>query len=105
LADCCLSLNTWETNIMKKLNLLAAVAIAALTGGFLSGSAFAQTTTAVKESGKAVGEKAMEGKETAQAAVTSGPKKAEHKAKAKKHEAKADTHDAKAKAAGEQIGK
>lgn len=90
---------------MKKLNLLVAVAIAALTGGVLSGSAFAQTTTAVKESGKAVGEKTMEGKETAQAAVTSGPKKAEHKAKAKKHESKASTHDAKAKAAGEQIGK
>ena len=90
---------------MKKLNLLAAVAIAALTGGFLTGSAFAQTSTAVKESGKAVGEKVMEGKESAQAAVTRGPKKAVHKAKAQKHEDKASTHDAKAKAAGDQIGK
>ena len=43
---------------MKKFNLLTAMAIVALTGGVLSGSAFAQTGTAVKESGKAVAEKA-----------------------------------------------
>ena len=90
---------------MKKFNLLAAVAIVALSGGLVSGSALAQTTTAVKESGKAVGEKAMEGKEAVEAAATTGPKKSSHKAKAKQHEAKASTHDAKAKAAGEQIGK
>ena len=85
---------------MKKSKLLIALAIAAL-----SGSTFAQTTTAIKESGKAVAEKAMEGKETVQAAAMSEPKKSVHKAKAKSHKQKAAMHDTKAKAAGAQIGK
>jgi hypothetical protein len=85
---------------MKKPTLLIALAIAAL-----SASTFAQTTTAIKESGKAVAEKAMEGKETVQAAATSEPNKSVHKAKAKAHKQKAAAHDAKAKAAGAQIGK
>ena len=47
----------------------------ALTIVVASSASYAQTTTAVKESGKAVAEKALEGKETVQAAATSEPKK------------------------------
>jgi hypothetical protein len=83
---------------MKKLLLALAIV-------FASGATFAQAGTAVKESGKAVGEKALEGKEAVQAAVTSEPKKSMHKAKAKAHKAKSAMHDEKAKAAGDQIGK
>ena len=90
---------------MKNFNLSTAIAIIALTGSIVSGSAFAQTTTAVKESGKAVAEKAKEGKETVQAAVASEPKKSMHKAKAKSHKAKAAMADKTAKAAGDNIGK
>jgi hypothetical protein len=84
--------------IMKK-------TIAILAALFVAGAVNAQTTTAVKESGKAVAEKAMEGKETVQAAVTGEPKKTVHRAKAKVHKAKAANHSDKAKAAGDQIGK
>jgi len=90
---------------MKKFTLLKAMAIVALTGSVLVGNVFAQTSTAVKESGRAIAEKAKEGKETVQAAVTSEPKKSAHKAKAKAHKAKAAIHDSRAKAAGDQIGK
>jgi hypothetical protein len=83
---------------MNKFKLSTALAIVALTGAVLTGNAFAQTGTTAKESGKAIAEKAREGKETAQAAVISEPKKAAHKAEAA-------GHDTKAKAAGEQIGK
>lgn len=84
---------------MKKLILAFAIVLA-------GGASVAQTKDAVKESGKAVAEKAMEGKEAVQAAATTDPtKKAMHKAKAKSHKAKALKHDRKAKAAGEQIGK
>jgi hypothetical protein len=93
------------TSTMKKSNLLKAMAIVALTASVLSVNSFAQTGTAVKESDKAVAEKAKEGKETVQAAATSEPKKSMHKAKAKAHKAKASMHDIKAKAAGDQIGK
>jgi hypothetical protein len=89
---------------MKKLNLLTAVAVIALSGA-VTGSAFAQVTTGVKESGKAVAEKALEGKETVQAAVSSDANKKAHEAKAKAHHNKAAKHDATAKAAGEKIGK
>lgn len=83
---------------MKKL-------ILALAIGLACSASFAQTKEAVKESGMAVAEKAKEGKETVQAAVSSQPKKAMHKAKAKSHKAKSMKHDAKAKAAGDNIAK
>ena len=59
----------------------------------------------MKETGKAISEKAMEGKETVQAAASDQPKKTVHKAKAKVHKAKAKMHDEKAKDAAEKIGK
>lgn len=84
---------------MKKMILALAIALA-------GSASFAQTKEAVKESGKAVAEKAKEGKEVAQAAVTSDPMKKEmHKDKAKSHKAKAAKHDEKAKEAGDKIGK
>ena len=90
---------------MKNFTLLKAMAIVALTGGALVGNVYAQTSTAVKESGKAIAEKAKEGKETVHSAVTSEPKKSAHKAKARAHKAKAAMHDSNAKAAGDKIGK
>ena len=83
---------------MKKLILALAIV-------FAGSASFAQTKDAVKESGKAVAEKAKEGKETVQAAVTSEPQKSMHKAKAKSHKAKGMKHDQKAKVAGDKIGK
>ena len=84
---------------MKKLILALAIV-------FAGSASFAQTKDAVKESGKAVAEKAKEGKETVQAAVTSDPKKKSmHKAKANSHKAKAMKHDEKAKEAGDKIAK
>ncbi len=79
--------------------------IAIIAALFVAGTVHAQTTTAVKESGKAVAEKALEGKETVQSAVTGEPNKTVHKVKAKTHKAKAAAHNAKAKAAADQIGK
>ena len=70
---------------MKKLIVALAVALAA------AGAAQAQTGTAMKESGKAIAEKAKEGKETVQGAATSDPtKKAMHKAKAKSAQGEVD---------------
>ena len=90
---------------MKKFTFLKTMAIVALTSSALVGSVFAQTSTAAKESGRAIAEKAKEGKETVQAAVSSEPKKSAHRAKAKAHKAKSAMHDSKAKAAGDRIGK
>ena len=78
----------------------------ALAMALVGSASYAQTSTAVKESGKAIAEKAMEGKEATQAAVTTdATKKAKHKAKAKAHKAKSEVADEKAKAAGDKIGK
>ena len=83
---------------MKK-TLLAAALVFAATG------AFAQVTTAVKEAGKATGEKTLQAKENVQAAATSQPKKTVHKAKAARHKAKASAHGSAASAAAKNIGK
>ena len=84
---------------MMKKTLLATAILFAATG------AFAQTTTAVKEAGKATGEKTLQGKETVQAAAASEPSKSVHKAKAADHKAKADAHGTAASAAAHNIGK
>lgn len=79
---------------MKKPNVALAIVLA-------GGASVAQTKGAVKESGKAVAEKAMEGKESVQAAATTDPaKKSVHKGSAKSHKATAPKRDRKAKAAG-----
>jgi len=72
---------------------------------FSAAAAFAQTTTAVKEAGKATGEKALQGKENVQAAAASQPSKSVHKAKASQHKASASAHAQAASAAAKNIGK
>jgi hypothetical protein len=84
---------------MMKKTLLATAILFAATG------AFAQTTTAVKEAGKATGEKTLQAKENVQAAAASQPKKSVHKAKAADHKAKAAAHGTAASAAAHNIGK
>ena len=72
---------------------------------FAAASTFAQTTTAVKEAGKATGEKALQGKENVQAAAASEPSKSAHKAKASQHKTSAAAHGNAASAAAKNIGK
>jgi len=72
---------------------------------FAAASAFAQTTTAVKEAGKATGEKTLQGKENVQAAAASEPSKSAHKAKASQHKSSAAAHGTAASAAAKNIGK
>ncbi|MCE9659881.1 MAG: hypothetical protein K8R60_15075 [Burkholderiales bacterium] len=84
---------------MLKKTLLATAVLFAATG------AFAQTTTAVKEAGKATGEKVMQGTENVKAAAASEPSKTVHKAKAADHKAKAAAHGSAASAAAKNIGK
>src|SRR3978361_602415 len=58
------------------------IAVAAL---LMSGVAFAQVGTTVKESGKATAETVKQGSENVKSGVTSQPDKTVHKAKAKVH--------------------
>ena len=83
---------------MKKIVLASALVFAAA-------GAFAQATTAVKEAGKATGEKILQGKENVQAAASSQPAKTVHKAKAAVHKEKAAAHGTAASAAAHNIGK
>ena len=83
---------------MKKTLLATAILLS-------TAAAFAQTTTAVKDAGKATGDKVMQGKENVQAAAASEPKKTVHKAKAADHKASAATHGTAAKEAAKNIGK
>jgi Ni/Co efflux regulator RcnB len=90
---------------MKISTAVMALTTLVLVASMATGTAFAQTASALKESGKAVSEKALEGKETVQAAVSSEPNKSMHKVKAKTHKWKSEMHDRNAKVAGDQIGK
>ncbi len=83
---------------MKKLLVIAVASMACA-------SAFAQVGTAVKESGKATGEKAQQLGDEAKASVSSQPTKSVDKAKAQTHKAKAHAHASTAKDAAKEVPK
>ena len=78
------------------------VTVAAL---LVSGVAFAQVGTTVKEGAKATVEKTEQAGQSVAGAVTSEPKSTVHKVKAKVHKAKAHAHAEAAKDAASNIGK
>lgn len=78
--------------------------IAAVAALLISGVAFAQVGTAVKEGAKATSETAKQGGQNVAGAVTGQPDKTIHKAKAKVHKAKAKAHGRAAKAAVKHVG-
>ncbi|HWG29553.1 MAG TPA: hypothetical protein VN676_03300 [Steroidobacteraceae bacterium] len=71
----------------------------------VSGSAFAQVGTTVKEGAKATAETAKEAGDHVKAAVSSEPDKSIDKAKARVHKAKAHHHAHEAKEAAKEITK
>ncbi len=79
--------------------------IAAAAALLVSGAAFAQVGTTLKEGAKATGDKVEQGAQATAAAVTSEPSKSVHKAKAKYHKAKASEEATAAKDAAKNIGK
>ena len=74
--------------------------LAAAAALVVSGAAFAQVGTTVKEGAKATGDKIEQGAQATAGAVTSEPSKSVHKAKAKYHKAKAAQEATAAKDAG-----
>ena len=83
---------------MKKVLVIAIASI-------VSGVAFAQVGTTIKEGAKATGEKAQQLGDDAKASVSSQPTKSVDKAKAATHKAKAHSHSATAKDAAKEIPK
>ena len=79
--------------------------LAAAAALLISGAAFAQVGTTVKEGAKATGDKIEQGAQATAGAVTSEPNKSVHKAKAKYHKAKASQEATAAKEAAGNIGK
>lgn len=79
--------------------------IAALAALVVSGAAFAQVGTAVKEAAKATGDTAVQAKENVEGAVTKEPNKTIHKAKAKVHKEKAAAEATEAKDAAKAVVK
>ena len=79
--------------------------LAAAAALLISGAAFAQVGTTVKEGAKATGDKIEQGAQATAGAVTSEPNKSAHKAKAKYHKAKASEEATTAKDAASNIGK
>lgn len=79
--------------------------LAAAAALVISGTAFAQVGTTVKEGAKATGDKIEQGAQATAGAVTSEPSKSVHKAKAKYHKAKAAQEATAAKEAASNIGK
>jgi len=71
----------------------------------ISGAAFAQVGTTVKEGAKATVEKTEQAGQSVAGAVTGEPKSTVHKVKAKVHKAKAHAHAEAAKDAASNIGK
>ena len=79
--------------------------IATIAALLVSGVAFAQVTTTVKEGAKATSEKVQQGAQATAGAVTGEPNSTVHKAKAKVHKVKAKAHSEAAKDAVSNIGK
>jgi hypothetical protein len=83
---------------MKKIIVTAAALL-------VSGVAFAQVGTTIKEGAKATVEKTEQAGQTVAGAVTSEPSSTVHKTKAKVHKVKAHEHAEAAKDAAGNIGK
>ncbi len=79
--------------------------IATVAALLVSGVAFAQVGTTIKEGAKATVEKTEQAGQTVAGAVTGEPKSTVHKVKAKVHKAKAHAHAEAAEDAAKNIGK
>lgn len=79
--------------------------IATVAALLVSGVAFAQVGTTIKEGAKATVEKTEQAGQTVAGAVTGEPKSTVHKVKAKVHKAKAHAHAEAAEVAAKNIGK